>query len=198
MESDFDLLKKDILINASFSADVRPPYREYLLDAAIEHLWLDIDTTCNSSDLPLPKVTEQGVEGCKKYAEVLVRSKFSVCPISRYKVDTTRFWDALSVGSIPIVVTGPLDITGKHNTNAYKTSKFLTHVADLYIPFLAVDFGTFKGLTTEDLEEVWEDFKGADWNFDCLTYQYWLDDMQSFIDSTEYDDVDFEVESEGI
>ena len=171
--------QKDILVNAGFSLGVTPQ-RSMWAEMIEDQPNLTIDYECLQMGHYNQVVLDHGSDGCELYASKLVRSKFTLCPPSK-TIDTTRFWDALSVGSIPLVLsTG----TGLKNVN-YGLSQiddFYTHVEDLHVPFLILSPETFRNLTDKDLEEAWEEFLGVDWNFNCLTSQYWLDDMQTYID----------------
>jgi len=168
--------QKDTLVTAGFSCG-NTPQRGKWADLIDNQPHLSIDRECMKLGHHNQSVLDHGSEGHALFASKLVRSKFTLCPPST-TIDTTRFWDALSVGSIPIVlsmVTAMKNITyGLGHIN-----KFFKHVEDLYVPFLLVTPKIFRKLTDEDLESAWTDFNNADWNFDCLTSKYWLDDMAS-------------------
>ena len=186
-------LEKDILVNANFSRHVNPSHRGVIMAVAKSHEYLDIHLEHVKHDTYGVGVMEQGPRVCEEYADTLMRSKFTLCPTSSHTMDTTRFWDALALGSIPIVFTDQLNVVNGCSFAEYQYNLFLSHLVELYVPFLAISLENFKGMTVEELEDVWSTFNDADWNFDCLTLQYWLDDMQDFIDNS----TDFEAENAG-
>tara|TARA_Y100000034_G_C6875825_1_gene400511 strand:+ start:848 stop:1849 length:1002 start_codon:yes stop_codon:yes gene_type:complete len=172
--------QKDTLITAGFSSGVTPQ-RVRWAEVIEDHPSLTIDQECMQMGHYNQSVLDHGENGHNLYASKLIRSKFTLCPPSQ-TIDTTRFWDALSVGSIPVVlaaVTGVKRVSyGLNDVN-----NFYEHVENLFVPFLLVNPSTFKSLTDADLESAWEDFLVTDWNFDCLTSKYWLDSMQKHIDT---------------
>ena len=93
-----------------------------------------------------------------KYLKEMAKFKFVLSP-SGNAPDTYRTWEALLVGSIPIVKTSHLD--------------------ELYadLPILIVE--QWEDITPEFLEEKWEEFTTKRFNIEKLCIEYWWNQVEA-------------------
>ena len=117
-----------------------PTERQYIFDLFKDKSWVTVNT---------PECTFEGVE---KYLRNMRNHKFAICPRGN-GVDTHRLWEALYVGSIPIVRRD----TAMHT------------FADL--PICWVD--NWTDVTPEFLEEEYNRIMTSSWNLKKLTIGYW-------------------------
>lgn len=92
------------------------------------------------------------LEGRKKYLQEIKSSKFIFCPRGN-GVDTHRIWEALYMGSIPIV-------------KYHKTHHLLTDLPILFIR-------DWSEITKEFLEGKYLEIIDTEWNLDKLKISYW-------------------------
>lgn len=94
----------------------------------------------------------------EKYLEKVARAYFSVCPTGN-GYDSLRFWESLSVGTIPLVLSSPfIEALMEHHPE---------------IPFMILE--TWKDLPsfiTADTEKVYDSYMGMS-NLEILTEDYW-------------------------
>jgi hypothetical protein len=117
-----------------------PIERQYIFDLFKDKSWVTVN---------IPEYTFEGIE---KYLQNTRNHKFAICPRGN-GVDTHRLWEALYVGSIPIVRRD----TAMHT------------FADL--PICWVD--NWKDVTPEFLEEEYNRIMTSSWNLKKLTIGYW-------------------------
>ena len=132
---------KETLLYMNFNTSTYPIEREYVhkLFSSIE--WVkegNIDNT---------------LVGRISYLEDMKKSKFVLCPRGN-GIDTHRLWEALYVGSIPIV---------KYHKNSY----------DLFsdLPILFVD--SWEIINEEFLVDIYRNFINIDWTMEKLKISYW-------------------------
>jgi hypothetical protein len=93
----------------------------------------------------------------ENYLVALREHKFALSPPGR-GLDTHRTWEALMVGTIPIVIRSPLDI--------------------LYdqLPVLIID--DWSIITPEYLEQRWQEFQKGTYDFSRLYAPYWKEKLR--------------------
>jgi len=104
----------------------------------------------------------------ERFFDELWSHKFSACPRG-YGLDTFRFWDSLSGGTIPIV---PID-----------------HLCeDFYdLPVLKIkNVNEYGNLTECFLKRKYEDMLNTTYNFDKLTARYWKSKIRNFATNEEH------------
>jgi hypothetical protein len=96
----------------------------------------------------------------ENYLIALREHRFALSPPGR-GLDTHRTWEALMVGTIPIVIRSPLDI--------------------LYdkLPVLIID--DWSVITPEYLEERWLEFQKGTYDFSRLYAPYWKEKVREII-----------------
>ena len=90
------------------------------------------------------------------YIKTLETYKFCICPPGR-GIDTHRCWEALMVGTIPIVLSSPLN--------------------SLYInlPVLVVE--NLTSITEEYLNKLYEKLIRKEYSFEKLYVHYWKNEL---------------------
>lgn len=93
------------------------------------------------------------------YFELLMAAKFTICPPGLSGLDTYRIWEALLLGSIPVVEASP---TGPGWERSFSL-----------LPVLVVN--DFLSLTKTDFEAAYQCFllHKDQWRYDLLTQQHW-------------------------
>ncbi len=100
-------------------------------------------------------MTEYGKNGddYTRYARMIRGHKFTLCPEGN-GMDTHRPWEALYLGSFPIV-------TRRHFTESFAEQ----------LPFLIID--DWKQITKEFLDRKYEEFTKRKWNYEALKMSWW-------------------------
>jgi hypothetical protein len=98
--------------------------------------------------------TERGVNGYEfdNYIDNIYRHKYVICPQGN-GMDTHRIWEALYMGSVPIV---------KQDTNNW----FYNDMPILYVH-------KWEEVNREMLEEMWDTYHLGEWNNKKLIFSYW-------------------------
>lgn len=104
--------------------------------------------------------TENSNNNFEDYMHTLSSYKFSLAPPGR-GIDTHRCWESLMVGTIPIVLSSPLN--------------------DLYndLPVLVVE--SYDIITPTYLNEAYNNFRGRSYKFDKIYSNYWTKSIVSVI-----------------
>lgn len=113
------------------------------------------------SELLKADFTENGEKEFDPYMEELSRHKFCVCLPGR-GVDTHRCWEALMVGTVPIMIHTSLD-------------SLYDKLPVILLP-LEFDWST---ITREWLEEQWELLQQKEYDFSILYSNYWREKICS-------------------
>lgn len=94
----------------------------------------------------------------EKYIELLSKYKFSVSPPGR-GIDTHRSWESLLVGTIPIMLSTPID--------------------SLFDDLPVVIVKSYKEVNKEFLEEKYKEILNKkNYNFEKLYRKYWIDEIK--------------------
>ena len=141
-----DVMNMDIAKNnlayINFNVSTYPFERQTILD-----LFLDKEWSYSGS-------IENTLEGRKRFLMDIKSSKFVFCPRGN-GIDTHRLWEALYMGSYPIV----------KRENAH----------DLFdgLPILFID--DWSEINEDMLNEKFEEYNNIDWNLEKLKISYWKD-----------------------
>lgn len=120
-------VQKELHIGWSFAVENNPLAREYAREILVEH--------------PLAK--HFGRVSVSKHQKLVQQSAFLACPPGN-GLDTHRVWEAMYLGTIPIVLR----------------SATMEHFKDLGMPiWLVEDFGELAGKTREELQAIAEQMK---------------------------------------
>lgn len=97
----------------------------------------------------------------REFFQKLASSKFCICPRGN-AYDTFRMWDAMYVGTIPIVV---------------REAHFHQHLLDLPILFLD-SYHEYGQLTKRFIEREYQRMLPERFNYAKLCYQHWIGDAE--------------------
>lgn len=104
----------------------------------------------------VPQLTKNGFE---QYISDLSGYKFSASPPGK-GIDTHRAWESLLVGTIPIMITSPLDVMFED------------------LPVVIVD--DYENINDEFLNKKYEELKSREnYNFEKLYRGYWIDEIKN-------------------
>lgn len=155
-------IEKDKLVLINFDVNSHPVRRRLLENKEIMKLSENIDYmppekvynifTNTGGNIPV-QVTN------KNYYREMSRFKFVISPRGGGE-DCHRTWEALYLGSIPIVLSSSIN--------------------EIYqdLPVIVVD--DWNILTKEFLEKKWEEFKEKEWNWKKLNLRYWIEQFEKY------------------
>lgn len=133
-------IKKSNLAYINFNVSTYPVERQNILDLFLDKEW------SYSGHI------ENTLEGRKKFLIDIKSSKFVFCPRGN-GIDTHRLWEALYMGSYPIV------------------KREIAH--DLFddLPILFID--DWNDINEDMLNKKFEEYNNIDWNLEKLKISYW-------------------------
>lgn len=103
-------------------------------------------------------------KGFDTYLDDIYNHKYVICPAGN-GVDTHRFWEALYMGSIPIV---------KKNINNW----FYNDMPVLYV-------NDWEAVTEDLLDAMWSMYMKGEWDKQKLTFEYWKNRILNYRWETE-------------
>ena len=136
-----DITKKN-LAYINFKISTYPIERQKILDLFSDKEW------------SYSGIIENTLEGRKRFLIDIKSSKFVFCPRGN-GIDTHRLWEALYMGSYPIV--------------KYEN----THQLFTDLPILFIK--DWNDIDEDFLNRKYEEFNNTNWNLDKLKLSYWLD-----------------------
>jgi hypothetical protein len=145
-----EYIPKNNLVYLNFSIDTFPVLRNQVFNTFKDKTWVKIGETIFT------------IEGRKKYLQEIKSSKFVLCPRGN-GIDTHRIWEALYMGSIPIVI--------------YEDAHHL--FTDL--PILFID--DWNEINEDFLNQKYDEMSIVDWSYDKLKLSYWENFIKQKINS---------------
>lgn len=100
----------------------------------------------------------------KTYIKKLSTYKFSICPIGN-GLDTHRFWESISVHTLPIV----------------ENSEFIQNFKNLGVPMVVLEnWNDIKSFNEEDLINIYEKNYEKFFHENFLSIEFWINKIKSF------------------
>lgn len=151
---------KTKLLCLNFAAE-KNPERQKILDLFADKPWC-----CNNEIQPFIE-----------YMREMASSKFVLSPRG-WGPDSYRTWEALLVGTIPIVKKGEWGINKNESRHVHRPQEIILSQLDtLYIDLPILIINDWQEITEQFLQEKYKEITSRMYNLDKLYKKYWLNKL---------------------